>query len=756
MNAPLLAALFAVDALLVATLAWLLVRHWAPELDSALDRLMALGLAGVASIAAAGVALGEIGALHLPGFLGLHVLAVGTLGLARKSALHQDLAAARAFPAQCCRALPGSRLELWLLGALLAVFAAFAIAAFWSQPVVFDALTYRLARVGHWLQDARIAVIPTDDARLNYMPVVPDLVMAWLLTASPAGFQPAALAQTIGGGLMLAATVGLARLTGLSRATSCGAALLALGLPNVAPQFTAAYTDLFTTGMLAAGLCLWLGALRRGLGSVFGGLGAALALGSKGTTAYIAPGLAFVVLWLAWRHRAPGRAWGRTLIAAAAGALILAGPSTARNLQAFGGPAGPRDFIVWHHGETSGLRASLEKLHLNLAATLAQLFEPNSQPPWAQAASRAIGESIARGLPTSDPFTFDEMDRRANLKKVFAIAAPDADVTSTGLTLPLLGVAALIVALRRRRQADAQLVLAWTLIVAAFFVVLHARILWHPYLYRFVVLVVPWMAVIAAWWLAGLRGFSRVIAWIVVGAGTAHGLIAGSFLTYQSGWPAATAAGQSLGYHVFHHWRAWSRTLEPSAGPLRPHLPRNQPLAAFLRRADAQLIGPGRLSRLASTQAEQCVAPGTGWLIVPAARFVGREGQVVARTWLLDGDEQNIFSLAAYRALRPGEQPPPVLYRNRVARPDGGRARRELLVRTWDDAPLRIELLNPAAEARDFELRSPLGTVAGKIEPRQRHPIEVRVPAHFPALLTLEWPTGDATQPSPILARLLP
>ncbi len=755
MSAPLPALLLAADALLVGAIGWQFVCWLTPERQSELERLLAAGIAGLAVVAMTGVFLGETGFLHLPGFLVVHVLALSVLGLARRSRWRRDVAAAVELGARCRTRLQGPRFEAGLMGLLIVVIAAFVGLAFWSQPVVFDALAYRLARIGYWLQDARITAIVTDDARLTYMPVVPDLIMTWLLTGSSDGYQPAALAQTMGGILLLGATIGLARLSGVNRAASIAAAWMVLGLPNVVPQFTAAYTDLFTGGVLSAGFFLWLRALQRGEGAWFGGIAAGLALGSKGTTAYIAPGLAVVAIGLAWRYRTTCRAWGRTLLGAFLVALVVAVPTTYRNLRAFGGPVGPRDFVVWHHGESTSWSGLLRKLWLNLESTGAQLFEPNSQPPWGRAGLRQIGEAVTRRLPVSDPFTFDGVGRRANLEKVFRVAAPDADVTSTGVMLPLLCVAACVLALWNRRQMGARYVLAWALTVTAFLLVMHSQVQWHPYLYRFVVLVVPWMAVMAVWGLQAVPRWLGTAAWAVVAAGTIYGFLMGSIVTYQSGWVAATQPGQSVGFHVFERWRNWSMYLESDAGPLRPHLPVNQPVAAFLRRGDAKRVEPGYLSRLTAASAQQYVDSADGWLIVPAARYIGREGNVVGRTWLIDGDESNVFSLAAYRALRPGERPPPVVYRNRSS-PEAGMERRELLVRTWDEVPLRLELVNHASTGRDYEVRSPLGNVVGHIDSRQRRVVEIRVPANFPTLFVIESPLTGADQPGQLEARVPP
>ena len=294
---------FTLDALLVAWLAWLRVRMVARD-GSGLEKALAWGLTALLLIAGAGVLLGVFRGLGLAGFLAKHGAFAVLVHVLRRRQQPEDFAAARQFPRELWQDLAATPAERAAALGLAVVAVAFLVLASTAQPVVFDALTYRLSRVGHWLQEGRIGAIATDDARLNYMPVAPDLIMAWLMTATTAGFPLVAVAQTLGGLLALGATAGLARLTGLGRLPALGAAALLLGLPNVAPQFTSAYTDLFKAGVLAAGYVLWLSALRRGRGSWLGGAAAGLALGAKGTVVYFAPGL---VLATAWFRLAPPR-----------------------------------------------------------------------------------------------------------------------------------------------------------------------------------------------------------------------------------------------------------------------------------------------------------------------------------------------------------------------------------------------------------------------------------------------------------------
>lgn len=746
-----------VDAVVIGWAAWLLVRWLAQALCSLLERALAWGLAGFTLVAGAGVLLGTTGGLGQPGFLLVHAAVLALLGAARRSRWRDDWAALRRLAQDIRQVVRTPGAEAWLAGLLMVLAVGFITLAMASNPVVYDALTYRLSRVGQWLQDGRITGIATDDARLNYMPVVPDLVMAWLLTIMPAGFKAAAVAQALGGILALGATMGLARLTGLGRCAAMGAAGLFLGLANVAPQFTSAYTDLFTAGVLASSFYLWLAALQRGEGSWLGGAGAGLALGAKGTVVYFAPGLLLVVGWLAWRHRAGRPAWTHTLLGGFLAAAVFVLPVLVRNARAYGGMLGPEDFVVWHHGKTPDLRGSEEKLRLNLTTSFAQLCEPNSQPPWWRSATRAMGAAVIRRLPEQDPYAFDDLNRRANLEKIYAVAAPDADVASTGVLLPGLGLVAVIAAWRRRKSPDGERALVWAAGVTAFVLFMHWRVQWHPYLFRFVVLVAPWLAVLVAWWLGTLPRFLRVAAWTVVAAASVHGFGAALFDTYQSGWPAVTRPAQSVGFHLYQNWRNWSAGLDRPAEPLRPALPMNLPLAAFYRQQSLRPVAPLRLSTLTAERAVDAVHAGEGWLIVPAAKFTGREGPVMGRTWLYEGDGHHAFSLAAYRTLGAGEQPVPLLYRNRLVGTDTA-LRRELLVRTWGSEPVQLELINRGGTATQFTLGTPLGGTTEMLPPGARRRLEVPLPADIVSLITVEYPKplGGAVAPAMLEVRLVP
>jgi hypothetical protein len=742
MNAVLLSIGWALDGVGVVAISWLAVRWLAAELRG-LDLLLAWGLAALTAVAGAGVLLGSTGGLGLAGFLAVHLVLLGLLGWLRRGQGVADARALSALGRDLRQDWLTTPTEIGLAGVVAVVLAFSLVAAVAAQPVVFDALTYRLSRVGHWLQAGRIVTIATDDARLNYMSVVPDLVTAWILTARSADFAAVALVQFFGGLLALGATLGLGRLTGLSRAASLAAAGLLLGLPNVAPQFTAAYTDLFTTGVLAAGYYLWLAALRRGEGSWWGGVAAGLALGAKGTVAYFAPGLLLATGWLAWRHRVGFAAWRRTLTGALLAVAVFVGPWLARNQEAYGHLLGPEEFVTWHQGKTPDLSGSVDKLRLNLNSAAAQLCEPSSQPPWWRGAIRRAGEAIIPTLPTQDPYAFDGIDRRANLEKIYAVTAPDADVASTGVLLPLLAVFGAAAAWLRRKTPDGELALVWAVALAVFVVFLHWRLQWHPYLFRFLVLGAPWLAVLAVWFLQLQASRVRAVAWVVVGATTLTGLQGALFNTYQSGWPAVVHAEQSVGSYVFARWRAWAATLDRPGEPVRPAMIVNMPLAAFYRQEARREVQPGRLSALTAPTAEAAVTAGGGWLVVPAEKFLGHEGRVMVRTWLFQGEERHPFSIAAFRALQPGEPVLPVLYRNRVVPTEQGR-RRELLVRAGSAAAIRLELGNPGPVAARCVVHAAGGEVTQELGPHARLWLELTLPPETVAPVSVDFPASGA------------
>jgi hypothetical protein len=313
------------------------------------------------------------------------------------------------------------------------------------------------------------------------------------------------------------------------------------------------------------------------------------------------------------------------------------------------------------------------------------------------------------------------------LNAIFERTEPDADATTFGV-LALLGlVAAAATAAAAPMRPGAVSVLAWTAGTAVFWLCFNQLQLWNPYGFRYNVLVAPWMAVAAAWWLQTLPGTARKIAWSVslAAAFAVSWTLLGS--THQVGWRAITQAEHSRGYFVYSRWRKWLGSLDRPAEPLRPALGYNEPVAAFYRLPVPRAVRPEAPPNPALGTAEDFMRGRSGWMVVSAPLFMGREGNVEGRTWLFAGDPDSPFSVAAYRALQPGESPRPMVYR-RGSSSDAHAAFGELLVRSWSDRALAVSVRNAGRDPCHFVLSTPAGTQSGVIAGGAASEVQVPMP----------------------------
>jgi hypothetical protein len=265
------------------------------------------------------------------------------------------------------------------------------------------------------------------------------------------------------------------------------------------------------------------------------------------------------------------------------------------------------------------------------------------------------------------------------------------------------------------------------------------------------------MAVVAAWWMQTLPRLLRGPAW-ALSIAPAVG-VTGTILTqtHQAGWRAITQPEISRGYFVFARWREWAGSLDAAGEPLRVALEFNQPAAAFYRLSPPRAVLPEIVPDPRSRTARDLMQGRGGWLVVPAALFVGREGDVAGRTWLFDGDPTSPFSVAAYRALRPGEVPAPLVYRRQAAASAHG-VRRELLVRTWTGAPLRLVLGNAGAEACRYSIFSPAANLRGELAANSSARVVLAVPVGVVAEISavFEPPRPDGAAPAGTSVDLAP
>ncbi len=684
-------------------------------------------MTSIALIAGAGVFLGLIGSLGLAGFLVVHGVVLAGLALADNGGRPAGLPAWRSAGLRLREGL-SSREPAHVWAKVLAlVLLVFLLLASQAEPAVFDALTYRLPRIGDWLQTGRIRILETSDPRLNYMPVVPDLFMAWLMSGFSSGYAGLVVAQALGGALLALGTIGIARHSGLGRSAAVMTAFLLFGMANVVPQYTSAHTDLFTAGVFVAAFHLWLCNLQRREGSVLGGWGAGLALGSKGTIFYLAPGALIWVVWLGFTHRLAWAQWRRTALAGVLGAGVFAGPVFWRNWQAYGSILGPRDYVEMHHRPIASTLELARKLGNNLATSAVQLLDPNSQPGPIQAAARSTALALTNLLPPRDADMFEQRGRHATLREIFERGSPDADVTSFGLVAVVLFLFGIGIAVRDRARPPARLILIWSGGVVAFLGFFHAMQQWHPYGYRYFVLVAPWIAVVAAWGLEQLGRSVRLVGW---GVALASAVAVGwqvTTHTHQVGWQAIVRPERSRGYFVFQQWRTWATALSSPTHTLTVALPPNLPIAAFFRLTGRPIaLRPEPSAAVAS--AEDLTKQETGWVVVRAGQFLGREGRVCAQTWLFRGDPESPFSVAAYRRLQPGEESPPVLYRAQD-RTAAGVTQHDLLIKTWTPEPVRLRLANVSQYSCHYVVNTPSGRSTGDLGPGREILLAIVLPA---------------------------
>ncbi|RFC41661.1 MAG: hypothetical protein DUW69_002569, partial [Verrucomicrobia bacterium] len=194
-----MAAIFLIDVLVTMAAAWLLVCAG----DHAKHGFLETGIAWLWSLlalaAGAGVILGFTGGFGATGFLVFHSALLGTLVVVRRPQLAADRELLGRTGGQVRQFFATPDCDRLIAAGLLVLLLALTVIAALAQPAVLDALTYHLPRIGAWLQDGRVHVLATTDARLNFVADIPDIVWAWLTGGVGAGFRLVVLAQALTG-----------------------------------------------------------------------------------------------------------------------------------------------------------------------------------------------------------------------------------------------------------------------------------------------------------------------------------------------------------------------------------------------------------------------------------------------------------------------------------------------------------------------------------------------------------------------------
>ncbi len=499
----------------------------------------------------------------------------------------------------------------WIFAAVLALFLGSAfIANLLGTPTVHDALSYRLSRIGHWLQEGSIRHFITNEDRQSYHAINASLSMLWFTAPFPHGYPLVKVPQFAGGILTLLSTLGIARLCGFNRYCQWGTLALLISMPSWTVQWMTGHSDLITAGFMSAGLYFLLLCFQTRRFFVPAWCGIALAVGAKGTVFYWGPGLvAMVGLW-AVLHPANRAFWIRHCRAAIPCLVLLAFPRYVENTFHYGNPFAPKDTITSHHGSGDSSRLG-EKVGLNTLSTMIQVLEPVSNPFPLNRAVNPVWRRLVAGLPDTDPYSNTALPRKPALEHFGNLSIKNADTLSSGLTvvaMALLGGVIALIRVVKHRDRNAQLWTSFAVGIGGYLFFFSALFNWWPTSFRYFNLLAPWAAVL------GMVPFHFLpkqrlrigcsMLWILASISAWDGY----FHTFNSGWKTMDSNREPQDYLKVFKLQRQMIDQFPEGSRIGVALPWNQVLAGFYRnrtKVKIQLMDLNNLPRF----------PAAAWLM---------------------------------------------------------------------------------------------------------------------------------------------
>ena len=380
-------------------------------------------------------------------------------------------------PSSVLRCVPRSLVVL-VAGAALALqfYVALAVA-----PNNWDSMTYHLSRAAYWLQYQSVGPFPGGTIRQVDSAPNGELLQAWTM-AFTGSDRFASLVQwgcLVGTGLCVFAG---ARLLRFAPPAAAFAASVFVILPQPIMQATSTQNDVIVTFFLTACALFTVRGIRdRHVGDLaIAAAAAGLALGTKGTALFAAPGLALIAMAAVVAYR-PGR---RLLLIAAglyvSGLIVLGSFSYVSNLERTGSPFGG---LTAQTGVPEDM--SLPENAALIAWSLVDA--PGTSVPFADTVLLRVGRALGTGLESA---TFN-----------WAVdTSVHEDTVGFGMVGWLLLVPLMAFCLLRRRASAAQRVLAAAALM--FLTLFFLRIGFNPWVCR---LMIP-MVALAAPLLALLAG----------------------------------------------------------------------------------------------------------------------------------------------------------------------------------------------------------------------------------------------------------
>jgi 4-amino-4-deoxy-L-arabinose transferase-like glycosyltransferase len=366
-------------------------------------------------------------------------------------------------------------------GALLLLVGLTAVAA---PPNTWDAMTYHMARVAHWIQNGNVSFYPTAVVRQLDLAPWSEYAIAHL-TLLAGSDRMANLVQWFALlGSAVAASL-LARELGAGSRGQAGAAVVTTTIPMAILQGSSAQNDLsagFWLLVFAAFVLRLRKEPERLALALGGGASLGLALLTKGTSYLFAVPFA---LWLAVAlARRLGARAGRPLLLAGAAALALNLGHFARNASLFGTALGPPHGVL---NEAPSAPALVSNAVRNLAIHLAS---PSAR------ANRIVEGGVARlhrliGADPSDPrttwrgavFHLPPIAPGAQPgdaeEALYAMLHEDSAGNPLHLLLVLLAAAAIALSRRGRRSGSGRVPYLGATVAA--FLLFSAALKWQPW-----------------------------------------------------------------------------------------------------------------------------------------------------------------------------------------------------------------------------------------------------------------------------------